>query len=180
MQKLITADQFPIALVEIKPSKVIVGEIGVFAVRDLEVGTGVGKAEFLDESFFCTWDEYEKLDKETKRVVNAYCIGNSEGFDAPMDINYISIPWNYNHSCDPNVGFDDKGNFVVIKLICKGEEMFYDYGMCETNQNFRMDCKCGSAQCRKVITGNDWKNKEFREKNVQYFMPELREIVMKN
>lgn len=170
-----TIMDYPKVLINVKPSKMLPSEVGVFAARDLEIGTIVGRADYMDESLFFAWDDYKKLDDETKEAVDAYCLGTKDGFDAPADLNYLSMPWFFNHSCSPNVGFDEKGNFVVITFVPKGEEMSYDYGYGETNPAFRMECGCGSPECRKVITGNDWKDPEFRAKHKDHFMPELRE-----
>lgn len=165
---------FKAALIEIRPSKMLPGEIGVFAVRDLSIGTIVGFANLIDEEQFILWSEYERLDIETKRIVDKYCIGTNDGFYAPYDINHIAIPWHYNHSCNPNIGFDINGNFVIIKNVKKDEELTYDYAFGESNENFIMNCKCNSENCRKNITGNDWKNPDFYNKNKEFMMAELR------
>jgi hypothetical protein len=165
---------FKAALIEIRPSKMLLGEIGVFAVRDLSIGTIVGFANLIDEEQFILWSEYERLDIETKRIIDKYCIGTNDGFYAPYDINHIAIPWHYNHSCNPNIGFDINGNFVIIKNVKKNEELTYDYAFGESNKNFIMHCKCNSENCRKIITGNDWKDPIFYNENKEFMMPELR------
>lgn len=169
-----TIKDFPEAIVELNVSKTIPGEIGLFAVRDLKIGQIVGEASMMDESVFISWNEYPLLDEGTRRVVDRFCLGNNDGFFAPKNINYLSIPWYINHSCSGNVGFDEKGNFVVIKEVKAGDELFYDYGLAEANSKFSMVCKCGSANCRKIITGDDHKDEAFYSANRDYIMPELR------
>lgn len=63
-----------------------------------------------------------------------------------------------NHSCDPNSGlkFTDFGILLIaIKAIKVGEEITWDYSTTMHDDNWTMDCLCGSKKCRKVI-------KEFR------------------
>jgi uncharacterized protein len=78
-----------------------------------------------------------------------------------------------NHSCNYNVGFDKVGNFVTARNIKQGEELLLDYGLFFSDPKFKMKCMCGSKNCRKFITGNDWKDKKFRDKNKKYFLREL-------
>ncbi len=108
-----------------------------------------------------------------------FCIGTPEGFIPPenLDFNRLSIEWYLNHSCEGNCGFNDNGDFVAIREIESGEELTYDYGLAESNPNFRMMCACGSKSCRKLITGNDWKDEEFQAKNQDHMLPRLRRFV---
>jgi uncharacterized protein len=61
-----------------------------------------------------------------------------------------------NHSCDPNVGIRGQVTFVALRNIAPGEELTYDWAM-EENHRARTSCRCGAANCRKVLTGEDWK-----------------------
>jgi SET domain-containing protein len=64
----------------------------------------------------------------------------------------IDEPWRYvNHSCDPNCGIKDKVKLVAMRDIKRGEEITFDYAMSELRM--RMECRCGSPNCRKLITG---------------------------
>jgi|SRR3989344_1506761 len=73
-----------------------------------------------------------------------------------------------NHSCDPNVGI--LGNVIVVAIrdIKVGEELCLDYAMVFSH-NKKIECRCGSKICRKVITGKDWMRKELQEKYGEYF-----------
>lgn len=172
--------KFVEAIIQIRPSKILKGEIGVFAVRNLKKGSVVGATKLLDESLFFTWNEYKKIDKISQNVIKDFCIGTEKGFYAPSNINYISIPWNYNHSCSGNIGFNNNGDFITLKNIKSGEELFYDYGLAESNPNFKMRCNCGSKKCRKIITGNDWKDPIFRKNNYEQMTPELKKVISQN
>ncbi len=169
--------KFKKALISIKSSTVPNGGVGVFAVRDLKPGTIVGDIKYMNDDLFFSWDEFKKIDKESQEVIKTHCIGTPSGFYAPIDINYIPLCWHINHRCDNNVGFDSRGSFITIKKIKKNEELFYDYGLSVSDPRYKMKCNCGSPNCRKIITGNDWKDSEFRKKKYKYMLPELKEYV---
>ena len=105
-----------------------------------------------------------------------FCIGTPEGFIPPenMDFENMPVEWYMNHSCDGNIGFNDNGDFIALRDIKKGEELSYDYGLAESNPRFKMACTCGSKKCRKLVTGNDWKNLKFRKTHLNYMLPRLR------
>ncbi len=136
-------------------------------------------AERLGENLY-SWDEYAELDKPTKRMIDKYCASSEEGFWGPDDINYLSMPWHMNHSCSGNVGFDAESNFITIRSVRAGEELFCDYGLMITNPHFKLKCKCGSENCRKIITGNDWKDPAYRKKYEHVMAPELRDLKPNN
>jgi hypothetical protein len=75
-----------------------------------------------------------------------------------------------NHSCDATVWFHPTENkFLARRDIKKGEEVTYDYGTTECNPKWGMNCLCGLSCCRGRITGDDWKNPEFRERFKGHF-----------
>lgn len=78
-----------------------------------------------------------------------------------------------NHSCNPNCGLRGEITFVAMKDINKDEESFID------NEDYRFNCTCGSENCRKVITGFDWKIKELQDKYYDYFAQYLKEKIDK-
>jgi SET domain-containing protein len=64
-----------------------------------------------------------------------------------------------NHSCDPNCKLHVVGNRVIVYslyVIPKDAELFYDYSVTSTDtaDDWKMDCKCGSNKCRKIISGH--------------------------
>lgn len=159
-------------IIEVRASKMLLDQIGLFAARDLKKDTIIAEASKLGEKFVA-WSEIVHIDGITREKIKHYCLDTEDGFYVPADFNYLSVPWNMNHSCDYNIGFDDIGNFVSTRDINKDEELFWDYGMGRSYPGFELECHCGSGKCRGLITGNDWKNKEFVEKNKGYFLREL-------
>jgi hypothetical protein len=78
-----------------------------------------------------------------------------------------------NHSCEPNVGFNGQIEMIAMVDISAGAPVTFDYALCTSELEFRMECFCGSPQCRKYITGNDWKIFELQQKYESYFQPYL-------
>lgn len=165
------------ALIEIRCSKMLKEEIGLFAVRHLKKGTIIGHIERFDENFY-SWSDYAKLDIQTKNQVDKFCASTRDGFWAPDDMNYIHRAYHMNHCCNGNVAFDAEDNFITIRNVHADEELCFDYGLIFTNPIFRLECKCGSENCRGVITGNDWKNAVFRRKNIYIMSKDMRELCL--
>ena len=74
-----------------------------------------------------------------------------------------------NHSCSPNAGLYGQILLIAMKAIGKGEEITFDYAMVMSDPSFRMECHCGAENCRKVITGDDWKMKRLQKAYNGYF-----------
>ncbi len=56
-----------------------------------------------------------------------------------------------NHSCEPNCGIKRLFDVVAMRTIQPGEQITWDYEMTEKNPDWRLRCKCGLSQCRKII-----------------------------
>jgi hypothetical protein len=78
-----------------------------------------------------------------------------------------------NHCCDPNVGMSGQIALVAMRDIAPGEEVCYDYAMSDGSPYDEFDCACGAANCRKRVTGEDWRRPELRERYAGYFSPYL-------
>lgn len=161
--------------VELKPSSFLKGEVGLFAVRNIKKGQKILN-DLEEKEGFLTTEEYSSLPTETQNKVKMFMVGRPGGFlfEEGLDFNNIGISYFINHSCLGNLGFDKDGDFMALRDINKGEEFSYDYGLLEAGPDFVLLCKCDTSVCRKKITGMDWKNKEFREKNLEYMYPDLR------
>lgn len=73
-----------------------------------------------------------------------------------------------NHSCNPTCGIKDSLKIVAMRDIEIGEEITFDYAMSESTP-YSIKCECGSKNCRKLITGDDWKITELQKKYKGYF-----------
>lgn len=86
-------------------------------------------------------------------------------------INYV------NHCCDPNAGFHGQIFLVALRDIAQGEEITFDYAMCLGDgphaAPYRLECHCGSAQCRGWITDRDYTIAELQTRYRGFFQPYL-------
>lgn len=67
-----------------------------------------------------------------------------------------------NHSCDPNTWWADSDTMIARRDILPGEEITYDYSTTELVLDFEMECRCGSANCRGVVTNQDYLSPEWQ------------------
>jgi SET domain-containing protein len=63
-----------------------------------------------------------------------------------------------NHSCNPNCNLYIVGNrafLYSLYVITAGSEITFDYSTSSTDNvgEWKMECQCGSSNCRKVISG---------------------------
>jgi SET domain-containing protein len=73
-----------------------------------------------------------------------------------------------NHSCDANLGMRGEVTFVAMRDICAGEELTHDWATTD-DDDYSIACKCGAANCRRILTGKDWQRPELQKKYVGYF-----------
>ena len=72
-----------------------------------------------------------------------------------------------NHSCDPNIGVQGQIIFVAMRDIQAGEELSHDWATTD-DDTYEEECQCSASNCRKVITGQDWRRKDLQEKYRDY------------
>ncbi len=78
-----------------------------------------------------------------------------------------------NHSCEPNCGLVGSQVLVAMRDIEPGEELSFDYAMCDASDYDEFLCLCETPTCRGVVTGMDWRKPELQEKYAGYFSPYL-------
>lgn len=81
-----------------------------------------------------------------------------------------------NHSCDPNIGLQGQIVFVAMRDITAGEELTHDWAMTDDDQS-ELECRCGAACCRGVVTGQDWRRPDLQEKYRGYMSSYLTEKI---
>lgn len=76
-----------------------------------------------------------------------------------------------NHSCEPNLYMQGVYALVAMRDIAKGEEITADYAIWEADEDYISiwECNCGSAKCRKKLTGKDWMLPELQERYKDHF-----------
>src|SRR5262249_45076685 len=78
-----------------------------------------------------------------------------------------------NHSCNPNASRSGQIGLVAMRDIKVGEEVCFDYPMCDTMPYDEFECTCGEPNCRKYVTGNDWQKPELQKRYAGYFSPHV-------
>ncbi|HSE43222.1 MAG TPA: SET domain-containing protein-lysine N-methyltransferase [Acidobacteriota bacterium] len=109
------------------------------------------------------------LKKKRKIVGDSYIQIDDDFFLAPLTKEeHDKVMMFLNHSCEPNVGVKGQITYVAMRDIKPGEELTLDYAMID-DDDFSMECKCGKADCRNVVTGKDWQKKNLQKKYGNYF-----------
>lgn len=85
-----------------------------------------------------------------------------------------------NHSCDPNSGLDGQVVVRAMRDIEPGEEITIDYAMVDGDPRDEFECQCGSPNCRRTVTGNDWMLPELQKRYAGYFSSYLQHRIEKS
>ena len=125
---------------------------GCFALRPIKQGQTI----HILSGELLTGDEVDRrIITGQARVDDELQIGDDQflALDSPS--------YFFNHSCNPNGGIRNESELFALKDIAEGEELTYDYsttvgiekqpGWLLTNNNWTMECNCGSGICRKQI-----------------------------
>jgi len=81
---------------------------------------------------------------------------------------YEAVMLFLNHSCEPNVGFGGNIVLVAMRAVTAGEELSTDYAMFDDYAG-QMTCHCGTASCRRIIDGKDWRQTHLQQRYAGYF-----------
>jgi len=147
------------------------GGYGIFAREPLKAGELV-----------CMWGgsivTYAELQTLSEDVVShsiqveefLYQVQPWEHFD-PADY--------FNHCCEPNAGLSSPISLVSIRDIESGEEVCFDYAMSDSSDYDQFECQCGSASCRGLVTGKDWRDPALQTRYRGYFSPYLQRRIDK-
>jgi SET domain-containing protein len=73
-----------------------------------------------------------------------------------------------NHSCDPNLGLHGEITFVARRDIRAGEELTHDWAMTD-DDDYSVECNCGAPDCRKILTGKDWRRPDLQKRYAGHF-----------
>ena len=73
-----------------------------------------------------------------------------------------------NHSCEANIGMRGEITFVAMRDIRSGEELTHDWALTD-DDDYSIECNCGAADCRKILTGKDWQRPDLQNRYAGYF-----------
>ena len=60
--------------------------------------------------------------------------------------------------------------------IRAGEELTHDWATTD-DDDYSVGCKCGAPNCRKILTGKDWRRSELQQRYAGYFSAYLAEKI---
>lgn len=147
---------------------------GLFAVEDIakdEIVTIAG-GRIVPLERFDTDPVFEPIRYHGFQIEKDFII-------CPFDADNMDSTFLTNHSCDPTCGIRGQVSIVALRSIVAGEEITFDYAMTDTCEEVTMDraCFCGAPNCRKTITGEDWKRADLQEKYKGYFSNYVQELI---
>jgi uncharacterized protein len=127
---------------------------GLFAVKDLEPGTVLCKVEGKELNFQDTLSLHERESHTLQIDFDKYIM--------------CEAPFLYsNHSCNPNCAISQNLEFITLKKIRTGEELFWDYSTSMLERHWTMKCACGEQNCRNIVRDFDFLPKYLQEKYIQ-------------
>jgi hypothetical protein len=146
--------------------------LGVVAIEDVNAG----ELLVVYGGKIITLEEFDALSDEMQHY--PYQVSD-ELFISPAGIQDIGLGERINHSCNPNAGFRGSIHLIAIRDIRAGEAVTFDYATCVAADDdaFRMECRCGEDNCRKIITGQDWQKKEIQARLFPYFQPFIQDKI---
>lgn len=122
-----------------------------------------------------------------KEVYDEYCIQVDFGVHiCPLQTKKELVDGFFltNHSCDPNCGIHGQISLIAMRDIKQDEEITFDYAMTDANYEgmespppVPMTCLCGSRNCRKIITGDDWKIPTLQKRYKGYFSRYIQDMI---
>lgn len=158
------------AKIMISSSRIDLGKNGLFAIEKINKGeTLIVQSGKIISDDHIDDHPYDKLEDVCFQICKGFHI-------CPQNISNLEGAFLINHSCEPNCGVSGNIEFLSMREIQAGEEITIDYAMTDADYEgipyqkmAPMDCNCGSSQCRKIITCDDWKNPNIQEKYRGFF-----------
>ncbi|MGI5284393.1 SET domain-containing protein [Nonomuraea polychroma] len=153
---------------EVRPS-LIAGD-GLFATAAIPAGTVVSRLG----GRLVTWVELQDLFADP-------AVPYVDTIAAHGDLHLVLPPGRpigkSNHSCDPNLWWMGPYTLAARRDLRPGEEVTNDYATCTAAPGFAMECRCGAALCRGLITGADWRRADLQERYGDHWTPALLELI---
>lgn len=131
----------------------------VFANRDFKKGEEI--IEFKGKLFTSEQlpTPYDKVEDHYVQIGKNLYMGPSGSID-----NF------FNHSCNPNSGLKiniEKVILIAIKNIKTKEEITFDYSTTMDEDDWELNCKCDSKNCRKIIRDFKYLSEEIQQKYIK-------------
>ncbi|MEV6490255.1 SET domain-containing protein-lysine N-methyltransferase [Actinoplanes sp. NPDC051633] len=150
--------------VEVRSSP-IAGQ-GLFAIAPISAGTAVARlgGTLVDEA-----ELRRRMAVPGHAYIDTIAVGDDLHLVLPAErtIGYA------NHSCDPTLWWTGAYDLAARRDIAAGEELTSDYATSTAESEFVMRCACGTSLCRGVVTGDDWRRAELRDRYGDHWVPAL-------
>jgi uncharacterized protein len=118
---------------------------GCFAIKNIPKGTQI--IEYKGKRISKKLSDKREAEHRAKGELWIFTLNDKEDIDATRGGNDARF---INHSCNPNceaVNYDDEEVWIEsIRDIKTGEELSYDYGFEEPDEDY--PCYCGEKNCR--------------------------------
>jgi len=139
---------------------------GLFARSAIVAGTVVSRLG----GRLISWAELNRLIADpTQPYVDSITVSETQHLLLPP-----RRPNGYgNHSCDPNLWWTGPYELAARRDIAAGDELTNDYATSTGDPAFRMACACGIAQCRGLVTGDDWRRPDLTSRYGDHWVPAL-------
>ena len=152
--------------------------LGVFATRDIEAGETLYDEGDVVRPRYTRREILEHPESKFLQIYSyivdedAYFTGDASEIEKDVT-NYM------NHSCDPNAWFEGDRSMTARRAIRRGEEVTCDYATFETEISFHrgLPCGCGAADCRRVLTGLEYRSAKFRAKYAGHLSSYIERLV---
>jgi uncharacterized protein len=82
-----------------------------------------------------------------------------------------------NHSCDPNLWHVGPYAVATRRPVGAGDELTVDYATNSGAPGFSMPCRCAAADCRGIVTSDDWRIAELQDRYRGHWVPLLEERI---
>lgn len=162
---------------KLKSGKSAIHGDGVFAIQKIAKGEKV--MEFGGELI-----PREQAFSGNYRSRSIWMIDKDFFLALPKTDMQVSVDENLNHSCDANTWLDDEVTLTARREIKSGEEITLDQGTWNFEDNAYTDnekpCSCGAANCRHILTENDWKIPDIQKRYQGHFHPLLQKMIGKS
>jgi hypothetical protein len=154
--------------VEVRPSRI--NGRGLFARRHINAGSAVSRVG----GRLVSWAELQA-------IITAAALEPNRPYVDTIAVDedvHLVLPGRRdngygNHSCDPNLWWIDAYTLAARRDIDADEECTNDYATSTGDEAFSMGCACGSALCRRLVTGRDWQLPALQLRYGEHWVPVL-------
>lgn len=123
---------------EVAPAPCDLG-LGLFALRDFKAG----ELLFTFEGPLVGLEQAVAMGEREANVLQV----------APQHYIDLQPPGIFaNHSCEPNAGIRNDVEAIALREIRVGQEICFDYSTTMSERRWTMQCLCGTASCRGLVT----------------------------